>query len=275
MKIFDSFYRHNLACQDKLEKLRSLLATSFGIDDFWHITLYENGQLANVSTNYEQWGHFWDDEHYKSLQFLIAPSKLRDSCFQLSFDKEFVAVTDSFKDIFPQYHPFIIIQKESDTVAHVFGFAARNIAPHLESFYLNNRAVLLSFIKHYLSSSATFTNHKDEQMIDIAALRGRDCFYNRAYGNNALVDQQRHAGFFTAIGVEEILFSQAKTLSPREKAVLLGVYEGKTAKEHGKELDLSPRTIQFYLDNAKNKLGILSRDELFESIHILKMAGYL
>ncbi|MCE5295281.1 MAG: hypothetical protein LLF94_11815 [Chlamydiales bacterium] len=49
---FTDFFRHNLQCQDQLEPLREILQSSFGIDDFWHATLWENGQYANISTYY-------------------------------------------------------------------------------------------------------------------------------------------------------------------------------------------------------------------------------
>ncbi len=271
MKTSDTFFRHNLACQDSLDKMRSLLLHSFGIDDFWHITLYENGQLANVSTYYEQWINFWDKEHYKAINFLIAPSRLKESCFHLSFDKEFVSMTDSFKDTFPQYHPFIMIRKEQRDIAHIYGFAARKYMPNLESFYINNLPILDSFLNYYATTNPKFTKHTDEQMVNIAELRGSDNFYKRSYGNDCHAEREQ---FLKALGVDAHLFTQAHTLSNRERQVLAGAFEGKTAAQHGKELGLSSRTIQFYIDNAKNKLGVLSREELFEKLYVLKIAGF-
>lgn len=262
-KDLDTFFRHNLACQDRLNSLRAIIKTSFGIDDFWHLTLHENGMAANVSTHYEQWGYFWDQEHYKSLNFLIAPSGLRDSTFLLEHDSDFTQVTDSFKHIYPQHNPFIIIRKEGKEKAHIFGFAARENRPNLPSFYLNNMLVLTSFIKHYLSK---IPKPRQEHMIDLASLKGHNRFYKRTYGN--AIDPRP---FLKQVGLDPYLLVAAEQLSDREKQVLEGCFNRKSAPEMAQELGLSTRTIQFYLENAKNKLGISSRNELFAVADLLKL----
>lgn len=45
-------------------------------------------------------------------------------------------------------------------------------------------------------------------------------------------------------------------LSKREKEVLLLVGKAKTSKEIALELNISPRTVHFYLENAYFKLGV-------------------
>jgi DNA-binding CsgD family transcriptional regulator len=52
------------------------------------------------------------------------------------------------------------------------------------------------------------------------------------------------------------------TLSKREAECLEGLALGKSMKEIGKLLDLSPRTIEFYLNNIKDKTGIRSKEEI-------------
>ncbi|MCE5295286.1 MAG: helix-turn-helix transcriptional regulator [Chlamydiales bacterium] len=273
---FTDFFKHNLQCQDQLEPLRGLLQNSFGIDDFWHATLWENGQYANISTYHDQWGYFWTDSHFKNSNFMIAPSGLRNSCFQLAEDPDFARVMTSFSNHkYTQHHPFIIISKEGNDKAHVFGFAARSHKPHLPAFYMNNTATLNRFIKYYLSSSRKFSQHCDEQLIDMAHLRGNDKFYKITYGQESLINHKNHKQFFKAIGVDPLLFSQAKSLTKREKDVLLGLSDGKNSKETGQDLALSFRTVQSYLDNCKNKLGAVSREELLEQANLLKIAGLL
>ncbi|MBS0634527.1 MAG: helix-turn-helix transcriptional regulator [Verrucomicrobia bacterium] len=262
-KDFDAFFRHNLACQNKLDSLRDIIKRNFGIDDFWHVTLHENGMVANVSTHYEQWGYFWDQNHYTNLNFLIAPSKLRDSTFHLQNDTKFTEITDSFKHIYPQHHPFIMIRKEGKDKAHIFGFAAREHRPNLPAFYQNNLPILTSFLTHYLSS---IPRSRDEHMINLAALKGRNCYYNGSY-----VDEVDPTPFFKQIGIDPCFLNAAKQLSKRERQVLDGCLNHKNAPEIAQELGLSARTIQFYLDNAKNKLGICSREELFAHADVLKV----
>lgn len=51
-------------------------------------------------------------------------------------------------------------------------------------------------------------------------------------------------------------------LSQREYTVVLLMSEGNTDKQIGKKCGLSPRTVEFYINNAKRKLGVTSRAQL-------------
>jgi DNA-binding CsgD family transcriptional regulator len=59
-------------------------------------------------------------------------------------------------------------------------------------------------------------------------------------------------------------------LTPQEVQVAMVLSEGKTTREAAAQLFLSPKTIEYHLRNSYRKLGINSRDALFE---ILKAEG--
>jgi len=48
-------------------------------------------------------------------------------------------------------------------------------------------------------------------------------------------------------------------LSTRERACLSGIAKGQSAVEISKLLKISPRTVRFHLDNARTKLGVVTR----------------
>ncbi|MBA2711593.1 MAG: hypothetical protein H0U57_13515 [Tatlockia sp.] len=54
----------------------------------------------------------------------------------------------------------------------------------------------------------------------------------------------------------------AQTLTSRERDILLLLSEGYTDKQTAKKLDLSPRTVETHINNAKRKLGIKTRAQL-------------
>lgn len=56
-------------------------------------------------------------------------------------------------------------------------------------------------------------------------------------------------------------------LSKRERQVAEHLATGKSRKETAQDLGLSPETIKAYSRTLYNKLGIQSRDELFELVH--------
>jgi DNA-binding response OmpR family regulator len=57
------------------------------------------------------------------------------------------------------------------------------------------------------------------------------------------------------------LWPKAIALNEREVEVLTWAARGKTSKEIGKILDLTKRTIDFHIDNAREKLGAATRTE--------------
>ena len=56
-------------------------------------------------------------------------------------------------------------------------------------------------------------------------------------------------------------------LSKRESECLLQLSLGKTAKETARALDLSPRTVEFYLNNIKEKTDCRTRTELVRAFN--------
>ena len=66
--------------------------------------------------------------------------------------------------------------------------------------------------------------------------------------------------YFIGDGYEGIYFTR------REAQALYHLLKGKTMSETGRDLKLSPRTIEFYVKNMRLKLGVYSKDELIEKI---------
>lgn len=271
MTKFNEFFRFNQKAQDGLKKITEPLKTHFGIDWFWHATIHEDGSFSNISTSHDQWAHLWDNECYKNVDHLVAPSNLKSGYFHLEFEPDYKKVQDTSYVKKPLNHPFINIRKEGKTKAHIFGFGASKDIPTLPSFYTNNIPILNSFIDYFLNSKLS----SKDVMINIAELRDPNNFYRRGYGEGMLTTPKNHCLFLKKIGMSSELFGVAGNLTKREKDVLLDCLEGKTAAQCAEELGISPRTVQSYMENIKNRLGVLTRKELIESGKILKLAGFL
>ncbi len=66
--------------------------------------------------------------------------------------------------------------------------------------------------------------------------------------------------YFLGADYEGIYFTR------REAQSLYHLLKGKTISETGRDLKLSPRTIEFYVKNMRLKLGVYSKDELLEKV---------
>lgn len=56
--------------------------------------------------------------------------------------------------------------------------------------------------------------------------------------------------------------SSVLPLTPREQSIVQLLVKGYTCKQIGRELGISPRTVETHLDNAKHKLDVKTRAEL-------------
>jgi DNA-binding CsgD family transcriptional regulator len=268
MAKFNDFYRNNDQNQDFLKKMSDPLKKSFGIDVFWYSKIEENGQFACLCSYNDAFGHFWENSCYKDMAFYVSPSQLKSGSYLLDHDTDYSRYMDSTSVDYPLYHPMLVVRKTLNNKAELFGFASTKHTPSLGSLYMNNMGLLNSFIDYYLSC------HKPQKTeIDLAELIGHDIFYKNDYGHTSATENV--AKFLKDIGVSHTLLSAGAKLTPREKEVLICLYDGKNSIETGVELELSHRTVQFYLENCKNKLGILSRAELIQSLKFLKLAGLL
>lgn len=269
MHNFCDFFRHNEQNLDVLLKQTDPLARAFGLDVFFYNAIEENGQFASICTHADAMGNFWENHRYHEMDYYVSPSRLKEGYFFLDYDGNYKKYMDSVSQAYPLYHPLLIIKKEGSK-AHLFGFASKKPIPALPSLYLNGLAMLDSFIQHYLQTQKPL-----DPMLDIANLRGQKNFYCKKYGEESLPKQTTSRSLLTQLGVPTLLIHSAQTLTDREKEVLNAYLDHKSAKENGQELGLSYRTIQSYIANIKNKLGVLTRDDLFELGMRLKMAGFL
>lgn len=82
--------------------------------------------------------------------------------------------------------------------------------------------------------------------------------------DNANIAQQieynAKKNYYLGSKYQDIYFTQ------RETECMIMLIKGKTINKIAKELQLSPRTIEFYLKNMKNKIGCRTKFELIEQI---------
>jgi DNA-binding CsgD family transcriptional regulator len=70
----------------------------------------------------------------------------------------------------------------------------------------------------------------------------------------------------SAIGVLSQPFSGSNLLTPRERVVLAQLVRGATGKEAGRNLNISPRTVEFHRANIMQKLGARNLIELVHRV---------
>jgi DNA-binding CsgD family transcriptional regulator len=202
------------------------------------------------------------------MGFYISPTYLKNGYYLLDYDKGYSKYLRNVESKFPLFHPFLIVRKENAKKAHLFGFCSKKPIDTLPSLYMNNLALFKSFTDYFLS-----TNKDTDALLNMANLRGNDLYYGHSFAEDKTQKFDRNSSFLKQIGINAFLLDAGKKLSRREREVLDACNRGKTAAQCGDELKLSPRTVQSYIENIKNKLGLSSREELLQTAKILEIAG--
>ena len=161
------------------------------------------------------------------------------------------------------------IFKKSDDYVELWGFATSRNNDFMSDFYMQNIELLKSFVMLFNQKAVSFTDHLDQSKLAIYKNIASDPYINFSDPYNFReIDK-----FILATDIKKYPIINPKGeeifLSPREKQCLNHLSFGKTAKEISKELEISHRSVELYIQNARNKIG--SKDK-YETICLFKQS---
>jgi len=112
-------------------------------------------------------------------------------------------------------------------------------------------------LRRVLSKDAVFVvpAHRDEAVVCIVTFAGRVDSFDPL--TRSILNVLVHAVIARAPVISPL--RAGRRLSARERASLRCIAKGKTVAETGRLLQISPRTVRFHLDNARTKLGVVTR----------------
>lgn len=157
------------------------------------------------------------------------------------------------------WHGLSIINKLEDG-DEIFSFVTSRDNGNITDFYINCPDVLNYFITYFKSKAVDLIDTSDHKKLAIlkptltastAQIGANLCNQVQSFMNDVEVDR---------VFVETKLGPQY--LSKREFDSLIHVAQGKTAKEIARELDISPRTVETYLNKVKCKTGATLKSDL-------------
>lgn len=134
---------------------------------------------------------------------------------------------------------------------------------------MNHPQLLKSFADHFKDEMGPLLAQMEREAGSLVQLKGRDFYKDQPVIPS--LDSERRLSFCKDLG----LIGNAEKLSSREKECLKWHVKGKTAKETAQMLKLSSRTVEFYFENIKDKLGCFSKHELLKTARLLNDAGML
>jgi DNA-binding CsgD family transcriptional regulator len=235
------------------------------ITGFAYLRFLENGRYLNLCTDLKWTEHclkyVHDHDHILGRE---GNKAMEDNfhCFlwpTISSDHLLNAVHD-----FDFWHGISIFKRIGHSL-EIWAFATSRENHLMSNFYLNNIETIKDFIKLFNQKAK---NIIDTNNCDKLGILKNAIDYSTDFNDHYISKQINQ--FLSAIDIKKYpLITQNKEifLSVRENQCLNHLAFGKTAKEIGKELNISNRAIELYLKNIKNKLGCNSK---FDMISIYK-----
>lgn len=165
------------------------------------------------------------------------------------------------------------IYKTSHQFIECYTFSLTRNEVHAGQLFLNYPFIFEHFT-HYF-------NERASDLIDCRSKR-KLAYYEQNFNFNKISQDnlldQKIEQFFRRTQLKKKLLKRKDEniiLSKRETECLEFLALGMSIKEIGRTLDLSPRTIEFYLNNVKSKAGISSREVLLSNFIKSNMLPHL
>ncbi len=262
-----SLLSYRVELLDRLTPVLEPLSSELSIHAFGYRLFFPNGKSFGLCSNNE-WNVFFENQFLPQNDHI---SRYGDEVAQtLKKGKYFCARTgvpdpsDRLCSVlygFDIWNSLCIYYKNEDFVES-FYFTSTKENRDIINFYLNNLKLLERYASHFKGKFLEATNLDDLAELSEPTVSA-DIFANQStQGDN---EEIKIKSFSESLPIRKLVVNrdgQSIVLSKREAECLCYMAFGKTMKEIATCLNLSPRTVEFYVDNMKKKTGFYSKSQL-------------
>ncbi|MBS0653081.1 MAG: autoinducer binding domain-containing protein [Verrucomicrobia bacterium] len=259
---------------DRIKRATCSLRDHFGISYFTYHRIDKEGKYT-VLVDRPDWA-----EHYVEEKYFLDDPFLREMgvynsgfCFLEDHGSEerYKRVLKAGSEKFHLDTSVLLIEKRADAV-EFFGYCGNRSSCLLDKLYLNHPELLRSFGSYFKAQLNDVLREMEGEAGFLKELKGEDFFCPELIQPS--IKQELQCAYLKGIGKEQDVL-RAGLLSQREKECLKMLIQGKSAKETAAALNLSSRTVESYLENAKNKLSCFSKQDLFDAAKRFHELGLL
>lgn len=246
----------------EIEQICSPLKT-LDIHHFHYLKNYDDGSQVNLCNEGHWIEHFFNKRYYENGFFEKHPCLYKSGIILWStFNGQ--DIFNDGKNFFDIANGLTIVNKLKDSCEfYFFGASAEN--EFATPFYVNNLDLLKKFILYFKDRAWKIIKEherkklilpKDNNILDI-------CF------NKVSTKDQIRKKFLQSIKTNKrIIINNGKEIIiyGRELECLLQTAKGKQAKVIAKSMNISPRTVETYIERIKIKLGCKTKTALIEKL---------
>ena len=254
-----------------IKSMAKPLKDHFQIDEFVYSFISKTGAYFSISNDPEP-SEFYFLNHLfaKSLhirhpdnysnEFVLsrfAPNVFNKS--SLEMEKRFGLSAENCLTIF----------KKEKGDAHSFLFNVKSNDSSICSVYLNNISLLNTFCEMFLKKWNRYQTRLENYYVNIAEEIGPQ-FFEISRMRNCNDSSEKKMAFLKSIDALPFDFVLSQPLSTQEMKCMEHLYVGKTIVDAAQEMNLSPRTVESYLEQVKNKFSCQNKNEAVEIYHYLR-----
>lgn len=260
MKILNSLTQHIcFRAHDKIQEICKPLFEIFGINYFRLFRVFSDKSFIFFVSNPEWLHHFYKSDYHTVAWFDSAPPfsfKSNYTVWDLRKQEENVVGIDARKN-FNIDHGITIIEKNAD---HVDFYDFTSPIPSINELYLNHIDVLHRFIFLFKQKAASLLIDAEKQKIIVEQP------YANCLETTSITPEMRE-DFISQTELNRFYINNDVYLTLRELECMSFILKGMSLKEAARELNVSVRTVDSYLQQVKTKLGCFTKSELLRELH--------
>ncbi|WP_423062429.1 helix-turn-helix transcriptional regulator [Candidiatus Paracoxiella cheracis] len=263
----DEYIRRQTKYQDQVNQLCKPLQEHFGIEYIDHLHVTTDHRIYGLSNNPQIPHSYLEYEIPKYDPFInrADSSSIPKICMPLATIKEY-GNKDELKLVewasgLNVGQPILFKQDTEDGGYDISVFFNQSNNPNAINTYLNNVSTILDFIQYFRRETYPLMQKLDEYGIPLPEIVGKD-YYNapNIFISNKEIIRTCSLGEMFELGSSNPI----QLLSQREKQCVLLYIQNKTAREISAKLNISYRTVEKHIDNAKAKLGCRTKLALYK-----------
>ena len=234
---------------DEVAEICKPLFESFNIGYFDYAKIYQDNSSLVLTSNREWHDHFFKKKYVVSGTNVTSGVHLWENYLPEGQVREHVVYAN-------HYNGITVFTKNKDAI-EFFDLASSVADRSIIDFYFNNLDMLNQFLFYFKDKAAKLINQAYKERFIIPTVMRGD-----------IVKPPSYMEFLNLIKTKKVRMNFCKkevVFSHREYECLIHLARGKTMKETGKILELSDRTVEDHLTNAKNKTNCFTRAQLIDS----------
>lgn len=261
-----SALNYSLDSKEKLSSISEVFLTPLGLTTFGYKRVYEDGRYMFLSTNKE-----WAQYHYQNIHDhgTFFQTAMNNTCSQEFYRVLWPAnANDHFLQSlchFGMWHGINFYKKGEDYL-ELWTFSTSVDKENIRQNYINTLKYFEEFISHF--------NNKAQEIINVREPSKLSKFKDTvSFGANDNLLSNANTYQFLSIRdkmkIDKLIIkglTENVSLTKRETECGKLLSAGRGTKEIAKALDLSPRTVEFYINSIKEKTGFYSRAQIRDAI---------